>query len=161
MTQIVFLDSKSCFCLWFNSMCFKSDWGIPVFCQHLIIAVFYIHGRSLVLSAPCILEHDGLTVQSSRSSPFMLTLTGRPCPLADFIHWQCFIIKATLVLETYVKLFILIFFLAWQLLPCPLLCQQACYDFILQQLGGSKGTKYNQMTGTVQLLNRKDNFCTS
>lgn len=97
--------------------------------QHLIIVVFYIHSLPLVLSAPCILEHDGLTVRSSHSSPFMLTLTGLPCPLADFIHWQCFIIKATVVLKTYIKLFI---YILWSLTASPvsLLPQWAHYGFI-------------------------------
>lgn len=106
--------------------------------QHLIIVVFYIHSLPLVLSAPCILEHDGLTVQSSHSSPFMLTPTGLPCPLADFIHWQCFIIKATLVLKTYIKLFISIFSGAWQLLLCP----SSVSGHIMALYVGNNGAKY-------------------
>lgn len=77
--------------------------------------VLYAHTSSAP-STLCIL-HEGLTVQSSHSSPFMLTLTGPPCPLADLFHWQCFIIKATLVLETYIKHSIFVFLLLLLLLP--------------------------------------------
>lgn len=60
----------------------KTDWALPLLYQHLIM-VYVLYSRPpLVLSALCIAEHDGFTVQSSPSSPFTLTVTGLPCPLA-------------------------------------------------------------------------------
>lgn len=90
--------------------------GAAAFMQALNYGYVLYSQASSVPPSLCILEHEGLTVQSSHSSPFMLTLTVLPCPLA-LIHWQCFIIKSTLVLKTYIKHFIFIFLL----LPPPFL----------------------------------------
>lgn len=43
----------------------------------------YVLYSQATSSTLCMLEHEGLAVQSSHSSPFMLTLTGQPCPLPD------------------------------------------------------------------------------
>ena len=82
------MNFESCYCYLWVCVCVSVYLCVPLnrlsrLSQHLIMAVFYIHWASLLPSTLCILEHEGLTVQSSHSSPFMLTLTGLPCPPAD------------------------------------------------------------------------------
>lgn len=73
LTEIEVIDSETNCVL--NRVC-----TLPLLCQRSY--VLYSQTSS-VPSTLCILEHEGLTVQSSHSSPFMLTMTDLPCPLAD------------------------------------------------------------------------------
>ena len=82
--QIIFLSISIFpgFCF----ICCKTRWLLPLFqiyflhCWHWISLQLCFIFTGLFL---CILEHDVLAEQMSHSSPFMLTLTALPCPLAD------------------------------------------------------------------------------